>query len=167
MLKNKRGDFQSLLIGIAIVFVLAIIAVVFSKAFLNVLGELKQQPEFTNNTIETIEIVEDNTINYLDLFIFFTLIAIMIGLIVASIYIDIHPAFVVIFIITLFVAVFFSGIFAKVYEDFTTEDEISSTAQQFKYSNIIFNNFPIIVAVLSVIVIIVLYGKSRRGGIET
>jgi len=163
LLKSKKGDFQSLVIGIAILFGLVLTVIIFSKVFLSVLSEFKQQPEFSNNTIQTIEKVESKTIPYLDFFIFFTLIAIMIGLIIASIYIDVHPAIVVIFIVAFIIAVFLSGIFAKVYTDFSSEEEISSIASQFTYSNLIFNNFPIIISVLGIIIIVVLYGKSRKG----
>ncbi|MHA1225337.1 MAG: hypothetical protein ACTSPV_01175 [Candidatus Hodarchaeales archaeon] len=167
LLKNKKADFQSLIVGIIVVFGLALGVILFSKVFIAVTDELKTQEDFSNTTINTIESTQSKTIPLLDFFIFFTLVSIMIGLIVASIYIDVHPALVVVFMIGLVIAVFFSGIFSNVYSEFSSDSEISSTASQFKFTNLILGeHFPIIISVLGVIIIIILYGKSRRGGLE-
>ncbi len=166
IIKNKKADFQSLVIAIVVVFGLALGAIIFSKVFLMVLSELKQQEGFSNNTIQTIEGVENKTIPLLDFFIFFTLIGLMIGLIISAIYINTHPALTVVFIIALIIAVFIAGIFAKVYDEFKSESEISSTASQFNFTNLILGeHFPIIAVVLSIIIIVILYGKSRVGGL--
>ena len=165
LLQNRKGDFQSLIIGIIVVFGLALGAILFSKVFLAVTDELKQQEGFSNTTIQTIEGVENKTIPLLDFLIFFSLVSIIIGLIIASIYIDVHPALTVVFIIGLIISVFLAGIFANVFDDFKSEPEISSTASQFSFTNLILGKqFPIILSVVGIIIIIILYGKSRRAG---
>ena len=105
---NKRGDFTSMMIMIAVVIALAIGVIIFSKVFLMVTGELKTSSDinFDNDTIAIIEVVETKTIPLLDFFIFFSLVALMIGLIISSIYIDVHPAVTVIFIVALIVGIF-------------------------------------------------------------
>ena len=163
--KNKRADFQSIIIMIVIVFALAVGSVIFSKIFLEITDELKNQDEFSNRTIETIETVEENTIPLLDFLIFFSLISLMIGLIISSIYIDVHPAIIIVFILALIIAIFLGGQIANIYNDIVTEPQLISTSSQFDYSNIVLGvHFPIIILVTGVIVVIVLYGKSRRVG---
>jgi len=165
MFKNKKGDFQSVVILIMVIFVVAIAAIIFSKVFLMITSELKTQPEFSNTTIDTIELVEDRTIPLLDFLIFFSLIALMIGLIISSIYIDVHPALIVIFIIALIIAIFLGGQIANIYSEITTNSELSATSEQFNFSNAILGqHFPIIIAVVGMIIIVILYGKSRRVG---
>ena len=164
---NKRGDFTSMVIMIAVVIALAIGAIIFSKVFLMVTGELKTSNtiNFDNNTIDIIETVETKTIPLLDFFIFFSLVALMIALIVSSIYIDAHPAITVIFIVAMIVAVFLAGIFSNVFYEISNEPELLSTASQFTMTNIILGKyFPLIILVIGVIVIVILYGKSKGQG---
>lgn len=165
MPKNKKGDFQSLVIAIVILVGMALLAIIFSKVFLDVTGELKTSGEFSNNTIETITLVEDNTIGLLDFLIFFSLIALIIGLIISSIYIEAHPVFTVIFLIALIVAVFIAGMFTNVFTEVTEDAELSATALQFTYTNIILGeHFPTVILVTGIIIVIILFGKSRRVG---
>lgn len=165
IMKNKRAGFQSIIVMIIIIFTLAIGSVIFSKVFLDITAELKKMPEFSNNTIDSIEIVEERTIPLLDFLIFFSLVALMIGLIISSIYTDVHPAIVIVFIVALIVAIFLSGMISNVYSEITSTEQLSSTAAEFSYTNIVLgSHFPIIVLVTGIIVVIILYGKSRRVG---
>ena len=164
---NKRGDFQSMMIMIAVVIALAIGVIIFSKVFLMVTGELKNSDtiDFDNDTISIIEGVETKTIPLLDFFIFFSLVALMIGLIISSIYIDVHPAVTVIFIVVLIVGIFLAGVFSNVFYDVTNEPELVDTAAQFTMTNLILGeHFPIIIFVIGIIVIVILYGKSKGQG---
>jgi len=164
---NKRGDFTSMVIMIAVVIALAIAVIIFSKVFLMVTGELKTSTtiNFDNTTLAIIEGVETKTIPLLDFFIFFSLVSLMIGLIISSIYIDVHPAVTVIFIVALIIGIFLAGIFSNVFYEISNEPELLSTASQFTMTNIILGKyFPLIILVIGVIVIVILYGKSKGQG---
>jgi len=162
---NKKGDVQSLIIAIVIVMALALGAIIFSKVFTEITTEFQDEDKFSNRTIENIESVEEKTIPLLDFFIFFTLLSLMIGLIISSIYIDVHPALVIIFLIGIVVAVFLAGLFTNVFSEISAEPELEATAEEFTYTNLILgNHFPIIILVLGIIIVIILYGKSRGGG---
>jgi hypothetical protein len=163
---NKKGDFASLIILVTVVFGLAIGAVLGGHLLLNVFGELQEQEEFQNTTAgETIESVEGKTVDYLDFFIFFLLFAMMIGIIVSATMIDTHPVMIMIFIVGMFIIIFLSGILANAFYDITSEGVLLSTSSQFTLTNLVLgSHFPIIMLVISVIVIIILYGKSRQGG---
>ena len=164
---NKRGDFTSMMIMIAVVIALAIGVIIFSKVFLMVTGELKTSNtiNFDNSTVAIIEGVETKTIPLLDFFIFFSLVALMIGMIISSIYIDVHPAVTIIFIVALIVGIFLSGIFSNIFYDVTNEPELVSTASQFTMTNMILgSHFPVIILVIGIIVIVILYGKSKSQG---
>lgn len=161
---NRKGDIPSLIISlIVIMFILGISAILFSKVFLATTGELKTQPEFSSNTISAIETVEGKTNPLLDYAFFFSFIAIVIGLIISSIYIDTNPALMIIFIIVLVVAVVLAGIFANVFTSIAGSSEISSTYASFPLTNIIITHFPLLVFAVGLIVAIILYGKARGG----
>jgi len=166
ILKNKKGDFPSLIIGIVIIlFVVGIVGVVFSHVFLSILGTMKNETGFPNSTITTITKVESKTIPFLDYFFFFSFVAIFIGLIISSIYIEVHPALTVVFIILLVIAIVLAGIFANVFVSIGETDELSSTYNQFAMTKAIVNNLPLIILFTGIVVILVLYGKSRSGGV--
>lgn len=170
MLKNKRADFQSIVVMIVIVFALAIGSILFSKVFLDITSEMKAMPEIQakNNTMETIELVENKTIPLLDFLVFFSLISLMIGLIISSIYINTHPAITIVFVVAMFIAVFLSGQITNIYSEIIAEPEIAPTAAEFKLTGMILGeHFPLIILFVCMVVIVVLYGKSRQGGIPT
>lgn len=150
---------------IIIIFALAIGSIIFSKVFLDITTELKTRSEFSNDTIDSIEVVEERTIPLLDFLVFFSLVALMIGLIIASIYVDVHPAILIVFIIGLIVAVFLGGQMSNIYSEITSETQLAPTATQFSYTNIVLgSHFPLIILVIGIIIVIILYGKSRRVG---
>jgi len=168
ILKDKRGDAQSLIISlVVIIFVLIIISLFFSKFFLAIVSEMKGQDQFQNNTAaqESFTMVEQNTIPFLDYLIMFSFISIIIGLIISSIYIDVHPAFFVVFIIIFIFVITLAGIFSNILDRIGNESIMSSTYSQFQFTPLIVNHFPLMIFVVGMIVAIVLYGKSRGGNV--
>lgn len=165
MIKNKRGDIGSLIITlIVIVFAVGVITMMFSKFFLELTDVIKDDPTLgaNNNTQETIEVLETNTIPWLDYFFLFSFIATIIGLIISSIYIDVHPALMVIFIVMLFTVIVFAGIFANVFVEVGETSEMLDTYNQFTMTKAIMNHLPLICFIVGLIVIFILYGKSRN-----
>jgi len=165
---NKKGDIQSIIIAIVIVFIGVIIVIIFSKGLLEMVDELQSEPEFANNTnaMTALNVVEDNTIYWFDFAIFFILISLILGLIISSLFIDTHPALAIIFFIVLIIAVFLAGQFSNIYAEITQDSEIAATAEQFTKTNLIMGeHFPVIIFVVGIIVILILYGKSKRGGL--
>jgi hypothetical protein len=160
---NKKADIPSLIIvGVILIFVYIVISVAFAKGFTDTLETLKNSGKFSSRSIETMNYVQQRTIPYLDYFIFFSLIGAIIGLIVSSIYIDAHPSIMMIFIVMLIVTIILAGYLVNAYDDFRKDAEITSTANQFRLTNIIFSQyFPGIIFVVGIIVIIILYSKSR------
>jgi len=165
LIKNKRGDIPSLLISLVVIlFAVGIASMLFSKVFLDVTAEIKSQPGFSNNTINTIEKVEGKTIPLLDYLFFFSFIGIFIGLIISSIYIDVHPALMIIFFIVLIITVVLAGIFANAFTEIGEQTELLSTYNQFRLTKMIMNHFGLIVFAVGILTIIVLYGKTKGGG---
>jgi len=161
-LKNKRGDLHSVIIMIVIVCMLAMLCLIFARAFVPLMSSLRDTGKFSNRTNSNFQMVEDKTIPLLDFLCFFTLIAMMIGIIISSIYIDTHPAILVVFIIGLIFAVFLSGMLANAYTAMRTNDALSEIGDQFVMTNLILGeHFPMIILFVVVIVVVVLYGKSR------
>ena len=162
---NKKGDISSIIIMIVVLLALGLGAIIFSYTFKEVTNELKEMPQFSNDTVENIEEVQGKTIPLLDYFIFFTFIALLIGLIISSIYIDTHPALAIIFIIVLVVAIVLAGIFANVYMTVGENSVIASTYSDFRMTTFLMENFPLFILITGAIILIVLYGKSKGGAV--
>lgn len=164
---NKKGVSISLyLIGmLVIVLVLAISAIVFSKVFLDVTGELKDVDKFSNNTVNTIEFVESHTIPLLDNLVLWVFVGSFLGLILLAYFADLPPILIIIFILVIILAVILSGLFANIYAEVTENSALSATSTQFNFSNLILGSwFPMIVLVAGIIMVVVLF--NRRGGVS-
>jgi len=161
---NKRGDLSTIIIAIVFIFALGVAFMIFSKVFLDVTGEMKMM-DLPNSSIDTIEHVEQRTIPLLDYAVLFLFFSIVLGMIIASIYLDVHPALMVLFIIIFIIAVFLAGQFSGIFTEISSDTELSSTASQFTFTNALLGSyFPVIVLAVGIIIIIILYGKSRNVG---
>jgi len=106
-------------------------------------------------------LVEGKTIPFLDYLFFFSFIAIFIGLIVSAIYLDVHPALMIIFVLMLVVAIVLAGIFANAYVQVGEEPELITTYSQFTLTSWVIQHFPLIVLAVGAVVIFIMYGKGR------
>jgi hypothetical protein len=129
-------------------------------------GILKEQPQIAenNDSVRVIEMVQTKTIPWLDYFFLFAFISTIIGLIISSIYIDTHPALMIIFIILLVVAVILAGIFANAFDAIGNSDSLLSTYNQFTMTKAVMSKLPLILFAAGLLVVFILYGKSRSGG---
>jgi len=163
---NKRGDFTTIIIMVVLILGLAIGSIIFYRVFNDISNELKEVPQFSNKTINTIETAQTSAPKLLDFFIFFVLVSFFVGLIIASIYIDVNPAVVIVFIVALVIAVVLAGQVSNVFDAFSTQDELVDSVAEFPMTSMILgSNFPIIILVIGMVVIVILYGKSRRQGL--
>jgi hypothetical protein len=163
-LKNKKGDATSLIISLLVlIFAIAVISLMSSKFIPQMMDIIKNQTEISqnNNSVEVLNMVQEKTPHFLDYFFIFTFVATIIGLIISSIYIDTHPAMMIAFIIVLVIAIIFAGIFANAYTTIGETAVMSSTYNQLTSTKAIFDNLPLILFVVGLIIIIVLYGKAR------
>lgn len=159
---NKKADLTSMIIMLVVIFAIAIAAIIFSRAFIEVTDDLAGRPEFSNRTVDAIETVQDRAIPLLDFLIFFSFVGLLVGLIISSMYVNVHPALTFIFIIGLVVATFVAMQLANVTGEVTSQPELVSTANQFTMTTAIMGEyFPILILVTGVIVIVILYGKGR------
>jgi|ETNvirnome_2_300_1030623.scaffolds.fasta_scaffold01328_11 hypothetical protein len=163
---NKRGDVTTIVILIFLMLGLSFGAIIFNTVFQEFTDELKQVDEFSNRSVDTIETTQESAPKLLDFFVFFTLISFFIGLIIASIYIDVNPAVIMVFVIVLVIAVILAGQVSNAFEQFSAQDELTSSVASFPLTSLILGSyFPVIILVIGMVVIIILYGKSRRQGL--
>lgn len=167
LIKNKRGDAASLIIGLVVMlFVIAVFALIGGKVISTITAQLKLDPTFSsnNNTMNTLNMVETKSPGWLDYFFVFVIFSTIIGLIISSIYTQAHPAMMIIFIILLVLAIIFAGIFVNAYTLIGENDAVSATYNQLTMTKAIMGQLPLILFITGLIVIIILYGKGRNSG---
>lgn len=160
---NKRGDIMSLIVVVVIIFVFAIIGVVFTKVFKDSIEELNKTPEFqdSSNIQHAFNTASEGT-KYLDYAFIFLFFALSIGLIISSIYIKTHPAFFVVFLIGWLIAIVLAAVFANVYVEVTNQTELQETSSLFKYTTNMIQILPMLIFVVGLIVAVILYGKAKN-----
>jgi len=162
-LKSKKGN--AVLDGITVMIVLLVfvVAIFVGNLMLNSINT-DIQSDSTLST-ETKQVVSDKQKSYADLFdALFLLVFILIwaAVLVASFMIDTHPiffAFTVIIMIFVFILAAYLG---NVYEDFSTDPEISGIASAYPMTGLIMNNLLTVIIVVGFSITIVLYSKTRR-----
>lgn len=163
---NRRGDVISLIISLVVIFfVIALVAVIISKPLKQTLSTFSQIEGMPESAVEATNFVEAQTIPWLDYLILFSFIAISIGLIISSIYLNVPSAFTIILIILMLVAVVLSGVFSNVMAEVGANSDIVDTYNQFTFTKAIFTSFPIMVFIIGLIVILVLGRNKSEGGV--
>ena len=149
--KNKKGDAASLLVMVIMLFVLGIAAVLFSHFFLDTMEAMKDIDGISNNTINSITTVENQTIPLLDYLFLFTFIGILIAIVISSIFIDSHPAVIFIFIILLAIAIMVAAIFSNAFDEIGNQEELAPTYNQFSMTRNLMNIYPLLILVAGII----------------
>ena len=160
---NKKGQMTDLFAFGAIIMVFAL-ASIFGLLLLNT-----YEAEFaTNPTLNTT--VGQNAIDKgqvvfhgFDAAVLVILVALFSFVAISAFFIQSHPAFFVISLIIFIIAVGVAGIFEHVYSQIEIAEGIEDTADEFPIISWLFSNWPVIIAVIGALVMIVLHGKPRRG----
>ncbi len=101
------------------------------------------------------------TIANLDYVFIFITFGMAIAVVVGAFMIRTHPVFFVISLFGLLFIILISGQLANVYLEFAQNAQLISTAANYPYMELIFQNLPLITAVFGIIVAIVAYSKIR------
>ncbi len=172
MKMNKKAQMGSflpyILVGVIIVLIFAIVVIPTAYMGNEVFDELKKDKNFgeSNNTVDKIEQVQDFMIPAFDQVVFFVMIAIFIGTLVIAIFTDFHPVVLGVLILSFILLIIIGGQFANVYDEVRDTSLLSSTADEFEFTNLIMGEqLPIIITILGALAIIIILAK--RGGTTT
>lgn len=148
----------------SVVWVLVIVAFVmislFTMYFTTTLNqELKDTNTFDAEKQAKLDNVVDRMPSFIDGVTLFIVIALWLAVIVASIFIDSHPVFMVIVVFVLVAMSLVGMALSNIWDDISNEDELASTTSTLPITNFIISNLPIYIIVLVVTVGVVLYAK--------
>lgn len=163
ILKNKKGDIFQLIFLLIILFIAAIIGILFYSLSSKV-----------TTTYENFETIEENStadianktiavnLPYItDEFIFFMFLGMIIALIIAAVRTNYSATIIFIFILVLIMAVFIASGFVEMYQGLAQGKELSGYSENLTLTNIIFSRYtPLFICVLGGIILWIMYGKS-------
>jgi len=169
LIKNKRGDISSIIIVIAMMFIIGILVYSFLVIFNPLINELKGVDEISKSEGATTALnkMQNFVPGLMDIGLVLIFVGFLVGIIISSIYINTIPGLTIFFIIVLIIAVFLSAQFANVFYEFRTDPEIATAAASLPISNFVLGKmFPVLILVTGLITIWVLYGKGRESGTQ-
>ena len=169
---NKKGQVGTflpyVLIGIIVVLIFAITVIPMSYVGDEVFDELKKTDNFgrSDTSTENINKVQNLMTPAFDQLVFIILMAIIMGSFVIAVFTDYHPVVIGVFILAIILLVIIAGLFSNVYDEVISEDLLEDKATEFTFTNAIMGKqFPIMIAFVGIISIIILL--SKRGGITS
>lgn len=169
LLNKKASDIPSILFAIASIFTIGIILVVFSNLFLSIYESLQTtinsipniNASIANETLTTVIGFEQSMWDY---FFLAVLIGYVITMMVLAFSTQAQPFFYVIFIIVAGISMFIGVALSNTWEAFAETEALSGTIARFPITDAILNNFfPLFIAIMFVLIMIMLFGKRFLG----
>lgn len=164
---NKKGDVGSIIIIIATILIAGVIFLLITTFQKDILGDMLQEEDLlTTQANETLTDFNDNVSPINDNLIFWFFIAMCLGLLVSSVFLGFHPVTMIIFGLLLIMAVFLHAEAVNIYDEFATDDTLSTDAQSLTLTKwIVFSKYsPLILAVFGIISLVIMFSKRNTGG---
>jgi len=157
----RKGVGDSIPIMIAI-FIFAVTAII---VYL-MLGKVNDVAIATNSSVINQTIIENgmNSFRVFDTMMPFLFIGLVIASIILLFLIPTHPIFLVVSILFWVITVIVAAQFSNVFEQFSNQSAIISSADKFPQTVYIFQNMPLIIAIIGAVMLIAMFAVWRRGG---
>jgi len=165
IIQSKKGDMFQLLFLLIILFISAIVGLLFLGMTYGVFDTFSE----TGLLNETV--VGQNAMNTLrgnapyttDYMVFFLFIGGIIGVCVSAIRTDFSPTLVILFIFLLLITIFVASGFVNIYSGFASAEALEETAGDLTLTGFIFSRYtPLLFAVLGGIIMLIMW--SKQGG---
>lgn len=172
ILSKKKGqaDFVGLFFALAVLFGLAIFAVILYNAYNdNIKGELNaaltsSTPVDANANVTKILDDTGSGISKLNPLFPLILVGVFGFVLVMALMAKSHPAFLFIGFIILAVALILAATFSNVYGNITQSSEFKPTADNFSVIQFFMDQLPVIIFILFIIIAIILYAIPKQPG---
>jgi len=103
-----------------------------------------------------------STITYLDVVFIFLIFGLAIAIIIGAFYLNTHPIFLGVGIFILVFIIIVTGVISNVYIEFSEDSTFNTATTYFSVTMLAWQNMPIIILVISVILFIILYSTTSK-----
>lgn len=157
MINNKRGSMESIIVILLIIGITSVIITAGYKAFDDTFDVL--QPQIDSSSVANYTITQARSaLEIFDTMILGILIALIIGVILLSFMIDVHPIFFVTAVILAIFSIVLSVILSNMYITAVAELGVASS---FTITTFVFQYLPYIVALINMMAMIVIYAGKK------
>ncbi len=154
---NKKGSLMDMALIIVILVFFSIVVLVGLKmggAFNDQLQGMSDIP--AEGKIATNQAITSYTHTIDNVFLFLTIGMCMVTLVLAAL-VRVHPIFIPFFFIGWVIVIFLAGIGSNMYQSMAADDMLKNTATTLTITGFIMGYLPIIIAVMSIILMVVMY----------
>lgn len=162
MLKSKKAGLPDGFFLIIAFFAIAIIFVFTWVVISNINDEFQASDYITSEGKNISQSLTNRYINLFNKAYLFIIIGLGFGVLAGAWFINSHPALFWISLPILAFTIFMGAVFANIYVEFETHDEIKDFADDFTYIHFIFDNFVIIITIYVLLLALTLYAKPQQ-----
>lgn len=161
MKMKKKASILDITTLAIFLFIFALFIILGNKSIREINTEFQQTSALSNTSKSHISTLSTKYTNIWDNIFPMVMVFVAIAIAIGAYFLDLHPIFYLPSIFIIMITIMISGIFGNAYADIKDEAEIKSDTDLLDMINFIFNNYVIIILVLSFIVVIVLYAKNK------
>lgn len=160
MMWGKKGNARDVILISVIVFAMAIATFVAYFMQNTVVDEMLNitQINSSDKTVEVLQASKITTQRY-DYIVFGIFIGLIFGLMITSWFIGGNPIFMFIYFIMVIIGVALSAIQANTWESVSQASQFGSTVTAFPLTNLILTYYPVYIAIIGLVGLIVMFGK--------
>ncbi len=160
---NKKGSGRDLIFFIAFLFFIGIGFFVGFRTYDTIKTELIDNSPVGDNQQAT-DALNDvaDTIAMFDYFFIVLFISMILGMMISSFLVDIHPIFYVFFVLMWIIAIMIATILAVTYQDMSAFEYFSTMETAMPSIHFVFQNLPILSTVVGFLLVIVMFVKTRN-----
>jgi len=164
---DKKGSVRDIILIAVVVFSMGLVAFILHFTANTAVTKMLDVPtinesESTRTALESF----DEYVDRFDYIIFALFIGLTLALIVTGWVVGGHPIFMFLYFIVVTIGVVLSAMFANVWEQVSQASAFGTTVTSFPLLNHILNNFPIYIAVIGIVGLIVMFAKPFIAGNE-
>ena len=163
ILKNKKGDMFQLLLLLIILFIAAIVGLIFLALSQEVTQAYDESGLLNGTAIgqDANNMMRDTAPYTTDYMILFLFLGGTTGLVISAIRTNFSPTIIFLFILLMLMSIFVASGFVNIYRGFADTEVLSEYADKLTFTNFLFSKYlPLITCVLGAMIMMIMWGKS-------
>jgi len=160
---NKKADVFQLLVLLIILFVSAIVGIIFLGLSTNI-SNFWVESGMLNDTetgLYANQIIQASGPLATDYMIFFLFLGGTIGLIVSAVRTNFSPTIIFLFIMLLIISIFVASGLVNIYSGFANTPALQEAGDQMVLTGFVFSKYtPLMIGIIGIIVMLIMWGKS-------
>lgn len=162
---NKKGDVFQILFLLLMLFIAAIVGILFLTMTKGVLNSYTLLPVYNNTPelVHTQEVLTDTAPKTTDYLVFFLFLFGYAGVTISAVRTKFSPMTMFFFAILTLITIFVSSGMVNIYQGFAQTEVLATTSQDLTFTNFMFSKYtPAFMLIISALVMIIMW--SRSGG---